>query len=203
MKSMNILARQLAIVGHPPRIEPLASSEITDEQRAQIVALWQAIGIPPRDDVPEFFGTMLRHPQLMMRQTEYATQLLRSELSPRHRQLAILRIGWLCQAPYEWSQHVKNGKMNAGLSDRDVQRLTEGASAVGWDEDDRAVVKAVEEMYEVAMISDSTWSSLTGFLNEKQLLELPLLVGYYQSVAYLQNSVRFRLMPGSQGLMAR
>ncbi len=199
----DIAKRQAEILDHPPRIEPLDPDVITDAQKQTVLELWKAIGIPSKDELPEFFATMLRHPPLMVAQAAYATQLLKSELTPRHRQLAICRIGWLCQAPFEWSQHLKNGKALAGVTDADAERLTIGSDAEGWDEEARLIVRAVEEMYGNAMISDDTWAELEGFLNDKQLLELPLLVGYYQSVAYLQNSLRCRLMPGSEGLYAR
>ena len=199
----DIEKREAYIVGKPPRIKPLDASEISEENKQVVLNLWQAIGIPPKPELPEFFGTMLRHPSLMIRQTEYATQLLQSELSARHRQLAIIRIAWLCQAPYEWSQHVKNSKRLAGLTSQDADQVTIGSSALQWDDQDRGILLAVEELYDQAMISDETWALLTSYLNDKQLLELPLLVGYYQSVAYLQNSVRFRLMPESDGLAQR
>jgi hypothetical protein len=35
------------------------------------------------------------------------------------------------------------------------------------------------------------------------LLEFPILVGQYLGVAFLQNSIRARLMPGHIGLAAR
>lgn len=200
---IDIDKRMHEIVGQPPRIEPLDTNQITDEQKQMVLELWKAIGIPPKDELPEFFATMLRHPQLMIAHTAYATQLLKSELTPRHRQLAIIRMGWLCQAPYEWSQHLKNGKNNAGLTTEDAENVIIGPSAEGWVDEDRLIMQAVQELYENAMIADKTWADLAKFLNEKQLLELPLLIGFYQSVAYLQNALRFRLMPGSEGLKAR
>lgn len=203
MIDISIDDRHADIVEQPPRIMPLDSSEVTDEQKSLIQDLWKVLEIPPRDEVPEFFATMLKHPQLMMAQTRYATQLLDSALPPRLRQLSILRIGWLCLAPFEWSQHAKNSKAAKLVTTEDVERVTQGSQAEGWTTEEQAILKAVEEMYDVAMISDETWTTLTGFLNEQQLLELPLLVGYYHSVAYLQNAVRFRLMPGSQGLHTR
>jgi hypothetical protein len=53
------------------------------------------------------------------------------------------------------------------------------------------------------MISDDTWAELTQELDDKQLLELPLLVGQYQGVAYLQNSIRLQLSSGNRGLSGR
>src|SRR3546814_7337329 len=56
-------------------------------------------------NLPEIVRTMLRHPELFARQTDVGIQLLaRGALTPRDRELAVLRIGWLCQAPYEFGE---------------------------------------------------------------------------------------------------
>jgi 4-carboxymuconolactone decarboxylase len=54
-----------------------------------------------------------------------------------------------------------------------------------------------------AMISDETWDVLAKTYDEAQLLELPILIGQYLGVAFLQNSLRVVLPEGYQGLRAR
>jgi hypothetical protein len=44
---------------------------------------------------------------------------------------------------------------------------------------------------------------LETFLDERQLIELPYLIGNYTKVAYLQNALRLRLRGGNRGLSAR
>jgi 4-carboxymuconolactone decarboxylase len=66
-----------------------------------------------------------------------------------------------------------------------------------------AVLRAVEEMLGDAMISDETWGVLAKTYDEAQLLELPILIGQYLGVAFLQNSLRVVLPEGYQGLRAR
>jgi alkylhydroperoxidase family enzyme len=131
-----------------------------------------------------------------------AFQLYGGKLSPRDRELVVLRIGWLCKAPYEWGEHVKIGK-RVGLTQEEIERATRGSTAPGWGEDDRAIVRAAEELHQDAMIADETWEVLSRRLDEQQLIELPLLVGQYQGLAYLQNALRLRLIPGNPGLSAR
>ena len=64
-------------------------------------------------------------------------------------------------------------------------------------------MRATEELYEDAMISDATWATLAKRLDERQLIELPIVIGQYQAVAYYQNSLRLRLHDGNLGLKAR
>ena len=200
-------ARQAQILGSAPRIKALHSAQTDKEIREIVTPMRNAVGasaegIKLPDEVPEYFATMYKYPDLMKRQAEFSTQLFNGALASRDRELAILRVAWLCQAPYEWGEHVRIGKW-VGFTSEDIERVIIGSTAAGWSDHDRAILLAVEEMLSDAMISDSTWSALEEELNEQQLLELPLLVGTYQGVAFLQNSVRFRLEKGNEGLLAR
>ena len=53
------------------------------------------------------------------------------------------------------------------------------------------------------MVSDATWAALATRLDEKQLIELLMLVGHYHKVAFVQNSLRFSPREGNSGLSAR
>ncbi len=198
-----IQAREAYILGQPQRIEPLSADELDADTLAVVDEMRASIGAAPVDELPEYFATLLRHPQLLHRQAQMATVFHQGYLSPRDRQLAILRVAWLCQAPYEWGEHVQVSKRVAGISSEDIERVTLGSAAPGWSDHERAILRAVEELHGDAMISDATWNTLAETLDERQLLELPALVGTYQTVAYMQNAVRFRLMEGNEGLMMR
>jgi alkylhydroperoxidase family enzyme len=120
----------------------------------------------------------------------------------RERELAILRIGWLSQAPMEWGSHVKIAKRN-GVTSEEIERIIEGSSAAGWGRQDRAIVRAVEELHFSSMITDETWAELHQFFTDKKLIELVILAGQYKTVAYYQNALRLPLPEGNAGLMAR
>jgi len=199
----DIAAREATITGQPPRVVPLTPEEYGAEAVAMVNELRASVDVPPASDVGEYFATMLRHPDLMQRQIEMSKLLFQGALPVRDRELAILRVAWLLQAPYEWGEHVQVGRRLAGLTTEEIERVTVGSTAPGWTGHERAILRAVEELLADAMISDDTWAMLAGGLNDKQLLEFPVLVGFYQGIAYLQNSVRFRLGPGNDGLMER
>jgi alkylhydroperoxidase family enzyme len=197
-------ARQELIIGRPPRIEPLPVSEFSEEAQIMNHEIRVAFNLPL--DLPpwEYLATILRHASLFRRHNAVATELIgNGTLSPRDRELAIIRLSWLLQAPYEFGEHVGTGKRMAGITDEEVERILIGSSAPGWSDIDRAIIRAVEEMLDDAMISDETWAVLAAHWNDKQLLELPVLIGQYQGVAYLQNSIRARLLDGNPGLAAR
>jgi 4-carboxymuconolactone decarboxylase len=196
-------ARQQEIVGMPPRIAPLRRDEMGEEARTITKRIRTAAGASATDDIPEYVATMLRHPSLYAQHVALGTELLGNGTLPaRQRELAILRTGWLCGAPYEWGEHVGIAK-RAGLTSAEIERVTKGSAAAGWKFEDRAILRAAEELHAGAMISDNAWSELETFLDDQQRIELPYLVGTYTKVAFLQNTLRLRLGQSNPGLSAR
>ncbi len=201
--SFDIAAREREIIGQVPRVAPLRPEELSPDVRKMVNDLRAAASLPPSDVIPEVMATLLKHPDLYAAHMQMGLQLLgKGVLAPRDRELAVLRVGWLSRAPYEWGEHVGVGK-RIGLTSAEIERVTRGSKDPAWTEHDRAILRAVEELHANAMISDRTWATLAKRLNEKQLIELPMLVGQYQLVAYYQNSLRMRLMEGNAGLKAR
>jgi alkylhydroperoxidase family enzyme len=123
-------------------------------------------------------------------------------LPPRDREIAILRIAWLCQAPYPWGEHCAIGK-KVGLTSEEIERITIGSSAEGWSDHERALLRAAEELRADAMVSDETWNTLSKKFDASRLLELVVMIGQYQTLGGLMNSVRLRLTPNNPGLSAR
>src|ERR1700741_1077002 len=57
------------------------------------------------------YKTLAHHVDLYNRWSPLGQFILNgSSISPRHREIAMLRMGWLCQSPYEWSQHARIAK---------------------------------------------------------------------------------------------
>lgn len=201
--SFDCETRMEQILGAPPRLDPLPDGEIAE---AAMIAIDRMRAMNDHDDnapVPEFFATVGKHPELLAAFLDFGTRFLGDTALPdRERELAILRTGWLCGAPFEWGEHVIIGK-EAGLTADEIERVTQGSAAPGWNELDRAVLKACEELHGDAMISDETWDVLARHLTEQQLIELPVLCGQYHKVAFIQNSLRFRTRDCNPGLSAR
>jgi hypothetical protein len=52
-------------------------------------------------------------------------------------------------------------------------------------------------------LSDETWNTLAKTWSEIQLIEFPMMIGQYVATAFIQNSLRVPLEPGSTGLSQR
>ncbi|HMP57328.1 MAG TPA: carboxymuconolactone decarboxylase family protein [Novosphingobium sp.] len=198
----DVAARMAQTVAEGPRIEPLDDAEMTPEVREICDRVRAGAGAGPAAIVPEYMRTMARHPALFEAQMEIGAMLYNGLIPPRERELAILRIGWLAGAPYEWGEHVRISQ-RVGVTPEEVERATNGSDADGWSEHEAAILRGVEELLADFAISDRTWATLAKSWNEAQMLEFPSMVGQYVATAYIQNSVRSRLGEGNPGLTHR
>jgi len=182
-----------------PRLAPLSPDEWDDEARELLEPLQG--GGPNRAPgrVLNIFATLARHPKLAKRWLVFGNHVLgKNTLSPRDRELAILRIGWLCQAEYEWGQHAVIGRAS-GLSDEEIRRTTEGPDASGWQPHEVALLRAVDELHADAFVSDATWAALTPHYSEQQLIDLVFTVGQYNLVSMALNTLGVQLDEGIAG----
>jgi 4-carboxymuconolactone decarboxylase len=169
-----------------PRIQPVSLADADPETHDLLSALSTLRG----DDaeVLNVFKTMAQHPKLMKRWLVFANHVLtKSTLSGREREIAILRTGWNCHAPYEWGQHVGIGKRE-GLSDDEVERIAVGPDAPGWSTHDAAILRAADELHASSTISDGTWATLAETYTQEQMMDLVFAIGQYNLVSFALNS---------------
>src|SRR5262249_17547641 len=93
------------------------------------------------------FKVLAHHPKLVKRWTPFAGHILSKQSLPfRDRELLILRIGWLNQAPYEFAQHEQIA-LRGGLTAADIERVKQGPKG-GWDDREAALMQAADDLYE-------------------------------------------------------
>jgi len=171
-----------------PRIPPVSLADADPDTRRLLERLSRLRG----DDaaVLNVFGTLANHPTLLREWLGFATYALtKSTLDPRTRELAVLRVGWRCDAPYEWGQHVVVGRA-VGLSDDDVRRVADGPDADGWTAAEAAALRATDELHDRSTITDATWAALGEHFTPEQVLDLVFLVGNYHIVSFALNACR-------------
>jgi alkylhydroperoxidase family enzyme len=175
-----------------PRIAPLAPEQIDPE-------LWSKLGPGQTRNI---FRTLAHHPKLATRSMVYGSHLLyKSSLPGRLREIAILRVGWLCQSEYEFGQHTLIGRTE-GLSDVEIERLTHDPGSEQWAlwaGPERVVLAAVQELHDDWFVTDATWAALTAELTTEQVLDLIHTVGHYHTVSMLLNSCGVQREPDTPG----
>ena len=172
------------------RIEPLPPEQWPPEMRDALAAMRPP---KPRHPLPSraegrpkglnALGLLAHHPELTRAfntfngHTQFATTL-----TPRQRELLILRVATVRKSDYEWAQHAVLAG-DAGLSVDEVAAVANGPDAGEWSPLERALLRAVDELVATATITDATWSALRAELDTQQLMDLVFTVGAYETVA--------------------
>lgn len=163
------------------------SARIAPGTRADVGALNHAVarlsgrftGTTP----PNLFLTLGRHRKLFRGWLRFAGRLMPGGTLPRREtELVILRVAQLTGCRYELEHHQRLGH-RAGITEVDMARVAEGATAAGWSARERVLLTAVDELHERRDLSDAVWASLREHLDERAAIELVLLIAHYEMLA--------------------
>jgi alkylhydroperoxidase family enzyme len=181
------------------RIEPLPPKEWPEEMRVALAALRPAQSRHPlpqtkgRPKALNALGTLARHPALTAAFNTFNGYILfASTLTPRQRELLVLRVATLRGSAYEWEQH-RVLAADVGLDPVEVERIAAGPDAPGWSPFDAAMLRAVDELVGAGEITDATWQLLSGEFDDQQMMDLVFTVGAYEILALAFRSFRIEL----------
>lgn len=161
-----------------PRISALPPDQWDEKAKAVLG------NFPPLN----LFKTMANHPALAQRWLAFASYMLfESTLSPRERELVILRVAHRCRSEYEWGQHVVIARQ-AKISDDDIRACAADLDAGSWTPAERLLLQATDELHADSHVSDATWQGLASHFSTQQLMDLVFMVGQYVLVAMALNS---------------
>ena len=170
-----------------PKIPPVDP----DSARPDIAEMLRA-GSKTTGGADNVSATLANNPGLFRRFMPFAGKLLGAgKLTPRDRELAVLRTAWVCRSSYEWGHHVRIGR-ESGLTGAEIIAVKHGASGAAWSAHDAAVLNAADELLADHRVSDDTYSTLSATLTDEQLIELLFLVGNYTMLAGFLNSLDVR-----------
>ncbi|MFN6120536.1 MAG: carboxymuconolactone decarboxylase family protein [Actinomycetes bacterium] len=174
-----------------PRIAP-----ITDPS-PEVVELYEKGGMrAPDGSTLNIFATLAHHPALLRRWLVFATHVMsKNTLSPRDRELLILRVGVRCNSPYEFGQHHVIAQ-RCDLSVDEIERVPGGPDHPGCRTLAAALVRAAVELHDDSRIGDATWAVLAERYSTEQLLDVVFTVGNYHLVSMALNTCGVELDAG-------
>lgn len=134
------------------------------------------------------FSVMVKHPDLLGEWMPLTTRVTNGVLPAADRELVTLRTALRCGSRYEWDQHAPVA-LAAGLTESDLSRIVNGPEGTGWSSAQKALLRCVDELHAMSVVSDATWREPADQYDERQLIELVILIGHYHEVAFVLNAL--------------
>jgi len=165
-----------------PRIAPLPESEWTDVHR-ELVEQYSGDGRADNQ-----LRTLLNVPAIvegLMPFTVYLTE--ESGLSPRDRQLLILRTAWLCGNQSLWATHAARAR-EAGLTSQEIRLVAQGSNPPGWNPAEQQLLQLADQLYVNSSVTDGTWKALSEHYDERLMMDAVETVNHFTVLSMIYNS---------------
>jgi alkylhydroperoxidase family enzyme len=154
-------------------------------------------GVPPI----ALFRTVARNLPMAEAMTRWGSyELSRAlSLSLRDREVVIDRTCARCGCEYEWGVHIAFFAERARFDADQVRSLTHGGpDDPCWDaERDRLLIRAVDALCDQRDIDDALWAALRDEFDEREMLDLTMLCGWYHAISFTARTARVPLEAGS------
>jgi alkylhydroperoxidase family enzyme len=154
-------------------------------------------GVPPIG----LFRTVVRNLPMAEAMTLWGSyELSRSlSLSLRDREIVIDRTCARCACEYEWGVHIAFFAERAGFDRHQVRSLTHGGpdDRCWVAERDRLLIRAVDALCDQRDIDDALWAALRDEFDEREMLDLTMLCGWYHAISFTARAARVPLEAGS------
>jgi len=124
------------------------------------------------------------------------------DLDARLRELAILHVGRLSGAEYEWVQHVPIA-LAVGASEDEIAAIERGeleADCLG--PADRAALRFTTEVVRDVGASEAAFEALAEHLSPREIVELLLVIGQYMMVARIALNADIEIDEGGSAVAA-
>jgi len=115
-----------------------------------------------------------------------------SRLDPRLREMAILQVGYLAKAPYEYSHHVKLGMVDFGVSESDLRAIADETAGreTSLDPLTKAVLRAAREITTNLSPSDATFAILREHLEPELIVDLTVAISFYNGIVRILTTLQ-------------
>jgi|SRR5690348_4037231 len=150
--------------------------------------------------VGNIFRTLAHTPKLLRRFLALGGELRNgTALDPKLRELALMTVGRLTNAEYEFTHHW-NLSLRVGVRHEQLEHLAEFEQSAQFNEQERAVMRYAAEATQSVKISDATFEALRKFLDTRRLMELVQNVAFYNMVVRVLVPLGVEVEPGVRKL---
>jgi alkylhydroperoxidase family enzyme len=143
--------------------------------------------------VLNLFKVMAHCPQIGRRFLQLGNAILFKGVLPPHlRELAILRVGLINKAKYEWTQHVPVA-LRAGVRQAQIDTLPNWKKSTEFDGIEKMVLAYTDEETLNIRVSDDTFKSIRKHISEEAVVELTTTIAYYGMVCRVLETLQIEL----------
>jgi alkylhydroperoxidase family enzyme len=118
--------------------------------------------------------------------------LLKGIVPPNLRELAILRVGYLNRANYEWTQHVPIA-LRVGVRQAQIDALPEWEQSSELNDIEKAILRYTDEETRNIRVKEETFAAVRAVLSEEGVVELTTTIGYYGMVCRILETLQIEL----------
>ena len=163
---------------------------------AEELARW----MPPDSPLPPLalFRTLATDHPLAQAMRGVGSFLLsrRFALPLREREIVIDRVCARCGCEYEWGVHMTAFAAAAGFSEAEIAATEQSAvDGAVWSEREALLLRLVDELHDTGHASATLWAELAVSYDQRQLLELLVLCGWYHLISFVANGAQVELEP--------
>jgi 4-carboxymuconolactone decarboxylase len=103
----------------------------------------------------------------------------KTELSGVVREIAIIRVGMLNDVPYVVRTHLERYALQDGMTQAQCDTIGNWETSLAFSGEDRAVLAYTDAMTRAVHVSDEVFEGLRKHFNDRQILELTVLIATY------------------------
>jgi len=119
----------------------------------------------------------------------------KTTLSGRLREIVIIRIGRLTDSQYVLRQHVPALALAEGLTLEECSELADWQTSGRFSESERAALAYTDAMTRDIVVPDAVFDALKPHFDDRQIVELTVLIGSYNMNARVMQALRLDLEP--------
>ncbi len=126
-----------------------------------------------------------------------------STLDPRLREMAILQVGYLTSAVYEWTHHIELARNDFGVSNDDIRAIVAETNGEGsaLPEFDRAVLRLSREMTSDVAGSQQALDAVRVELSDEHVVDLCMTIAFYNLVVRVLLTLQVDLEPDYESVL--
>ena len=178
-----------------PRIQPV-DVNLQEPLKSKMAKIF-----PPELPSPNLYRSVARNESLFIDMIDMRfigpTGLMdRKTITPRIRELMILRTCVQARNDYEFNLHVRTISEKLGLTRAEIGDIRNAQIDDSlWPAEESSLIALVDELVGSTSVSDEVYERASKYYSESELIEMVQLVGLYTSVAMLVSLIRPELDP--------